>query len=545
MCLLGPWWYGYGFLRERVVESEMVRFTAAVKGIIQKMRRQAQGRSWLVKDPRLCLLAEDYLKEMENPVCVIVWRDVLEVSRRLLGYNTISMRLSLAEIAETWKHSMRESIRACRAAAAPILYIRYEDFIERPLKVAHEVGNQLRSLGFETVVASRELSSLFGEKFVNRHSTKKALSMDSEQLLSRLKYLVDNSTWRIQAHLASEGRLELDSETLNNASWSWSRQREKKIKSKEAYFTFVTADNPGYVAGAEVLAASIRTFDSSRDLVAMVSEEVTSRATLRKSARQKSHRSLTGVSGGIKAGGWRIARVPKLEEPWYNVHPRCKRFNQAQAVRWGRMYSKLNLWSRKYEKVVYLDTDTLVLRSLEEYFKLPLPFYGERSPSHNGINAGILVIEPSTQILEQMLEFARTNEPLQFFRRNQVGCTEQELLNRFWHGEQMSVKLNDTRHADFLSKRFTQPIGRDILLKKGSAVVHWLTTKCPKPWDIEASKLGSITKSERGERQRSIPSYCDPRMYKLWHSYYWAVKPVSGFDKNSAVPLPAGLRQGT
>lgn len=120
-----------------------------------------------------------------------------------------------------------------------------------------------------------------------------------------------------------------------------------------------------------------------------------------------------------------------------------------------------------YERIVYLDTDTLVLRSIEHYFHLPLPFYGERSPSHPGINAGILVIRPSQMEFSSIEKFARTNEPLQFFKRNQVGCTEQELLNQYWNGSNMQIKLNDTRHADYVSKRFTEPEGRSILVEKG------------------------------------------------------------------------------
>ena len=547
-CLyVGPWWYGYGFNWDRLSEIDLEVFRKAVTRIVDKMRKQAEGRSWLIKDPRLCLLAEEYLKPLKNPVCVVVWRDVLQLSQRLLSYNTVSTRLSLSEIAEVWKHYTRESVRACNAAGAPIIYVAYEDFVTRPLQVADRLSKEFGELGLKPVSRDPELLSIFNDQFVEKHVKKKNLSQSNLNLLNRLKHLVGSDAWQIQAHVASQGRLEVAPSVLSDSSWTWSLQQEKAVIGKEAYFTMVTSDSPGYVAGAEVLGASIRSFDSKRDLVAMLTKEVKSPETKRKlnNSCLCGPASKLGCLGRLRLAGWRVVRVDKLEEPWYNVHQKCKRFTQAQVVRWGRMYSKLNLWASKYKKVVYLDSDTLVLRNIEDYFKLPLPFYGERSPSHKGINAGILVVEPSKHTLEQMIEFAKTHEPLEFFKRNQVGCTEQELLNRFWHGETMTVKLNDTRHADFLSKRFTEPEGREVLLSKGSAVVHWLTTKCPKPWDIDVQNLSAPkhkSRSRSSPTQRIIPPYCDPQMYKLWHSIYWAIKPVSTFVETDLDSVPLGLR---
>merc|ERR1719393_1229840 len=45
-------------------------------------------------------------------------------------------------------------------------------------------------------------------------------------------------------------------------------------KSDEAFATLLTTDNADYLRGALVLGSSIRTFDSSRDMIAMVTDKV-------------------------------------------------------------------------------------------------------------------------------------------------------------------------------------------------------------------------------------------------------------------------------
>jgi hypothetical protein len=236
--------------------------------------------------------------------------------------------------------------------------------------------------------------------------------------------------------------------------------------------------------------------------------------------------------------------VEKLEEPWYNHHPKCKHFTASQVVRWGRMFSKLGMYALPYKRVVYLDTDTVVLRPLDVWFALPGEFYAERSPSHRGINAGIMVVRPSGAVLDSLIAYARENPPLVFWPSQQVGCTEQELLNRFWHCESASRKLNDTRHFDFMDGRFTEGEGREENRLHGARVAHCLTTKCNKPWDVP---LKALVRGAAEFRENALQPYCDPDIYVTWHRMYRelheearrALFPVSSGDNLA----PAGLRQ--
>jgi len=240
--------------------------------------------------------------------------------------------------------------------------------------------------------------------------------------------------------------------------------QEELGRKREAYVTIVTGNNKGFVAGAIALARSIRKFDQKRDLVAMTSIEV----------------SDLSIKKAMNLAGWKTVEVSKLEEPWYQTHPKCRSFTASQAVRWGRMFSKLQVYSLPYDRVVYLDTDTLLLRDIDSYFSLPGDFYAERSPSHDGINAGIMVIKPSKDVLKGLIDYAKNNQPMVFWSSNQVGCTEQELLNRYWNGASFRRKLNNTRHFDYLHGRFTDEIGREENRLVGPRIAHCLTTKCKK-----------------------------------------------------------------
>lgn len=77
--------------------------------------------------------------------------------------------------------------------------------------------------------------------------------------------------------------------------------------------------------------------------------------------------------------------------------------------RWFSTYSKLYIFDQiQYDKVVYLDADMIVLRNIDELFEKPhmsatnaggmLP----RKTSWTHINSGLLVIEPSKEVFNDM-----------------------------------------------------------------------------------------------------------------------------------------------
>nr|KYP38815.1 Glycogenin-2 [Cajanus cajan] len=112
---------------------------------------------------------------------------------------------------------------------------------------------------------------------------------------------------------------------------------------REAYATILHSAHV-YVCGAIAAAQSIRMSGSTRDLVILVDETISSY-----------HRS------GLEAAGWKVRTIqrirnPKAEKDAYNE--------------WN--YSKFRLWQlTDYDKIIFIDADLLILRNIDFLFGMP------------------------------------------------------------------------------------------------------------------------------------------------------------------------------
>ncbi|MDN2579325.1 glycosyltransferase [Aquibium sp. ELW1220] len=98
-------------------------------------------------------------------------------------------------------------------------------------------------------------------------------------------------------------------------------------------------------------------------------------------------------------------------------------------------FVKLRLWElEEYERVVFLDADTIVLRSIDRLFSYPefsaAPNVCESLADFHRLNSGVFVAKPSRSTFAAMLD--RLDSPGAFWRR-----TDQSFLEAFfpdWHG---------------------------------------------------------------------------------------------------------------
>ncbi|MEC9344042.1 MAG: glycosyltransferase [Pseudomonadota bacterium] len=98
-------------------------------------------------------------------------------------------------------------------------------------------------------------------------------------------------------------------------------------------------------------------------------------------------------------------------------------------------FCKLRLWQMTaYDRVVFLDADTLVLRNIDRLFAFPefsaAPNVYESLGDFHRLNSGVFVARPSQATFDDML--ARLDRPDAFWRR-----TDQTFLQEFfpdWHG---------------------------------------------------------------------------------------------------------------
>ncbi|KAG6421638.1 hypothetical protein SASPL_118195 [Salvia splendens] len=215
-------------------------------------------------------------------------------------------------------------------------------------------------------------------------------------------------------------------------------------RRREAYAT-VLHSNYVYVCGAIVVAQSIRMSGSDRDLVILVDEYIST-----------SHRV------GLESAGWEVRTIqrirnPKAEKDAYNE--------------WN--YSKFRLWQlTDYDKVIFIDSDLLVLRNTDFLFAMP-----ELSATGNHehvFNSGVMVLEPSNCTFRLLMDHVNDFES--------YNGGDQGYLNEvftWWH--------RIPRRANFL-KHFWA--GDDAAAKErkshmfesdppGMYVVHYLGNK---PW---------------------------------------------------------------
>jgi alpha-N-acetylglucosamine transferase len=195
--------------------------------------------------------------------------------------------------------------------------------------------------------------------------------------------------------------------------------------SDRAFVTLVT--NADFALGARALLRSLRLTGTGADLVVMHTEGVPA-----------------GALGPLEALGARLVAVDLL--------PTSNAFNAAHArdalhaaapFDKGRKppfhtpldnFAKLRLWQLDYNRAVFLDADTLVLRPLDRLFDYPefsaAPNVYESLADFRRLNSGVFAARPDPAKFEAML--ARLDAPGAFWRR-----TDQTFLQDFfpgWHG---------------------------------------------------------------------------------------------------------------
>ncbi|XP_073148253.1 inositol phosphorylceramide glucuronosyltransferase 1 [Henckelia pumila] len=142
--------------------------------------------------------------------------------------------------------------------------------------------------------------------------------------------------------------------------------------SKEAYVTLLYGDE--FLLGVRVLGKSIRDTGSTKDMVTLASDGVSNYA-----------KKL------LKADGWIVKTISLLENP-----------NQVRPSRFWGVYTKLKIFNMTdYKKVVYLDADTIVVKSIEDLFKCR-NFCANLKHSER-LNSGVMVVEPSEEVFNDMM----------------------------------------------------------------------------------------------------------------------------------------------
>jgi Alpha-N-acetylglucosamine transferase len=143
-------------------------------------------------------------------------------------------------------------------------------------------------------------------------------------------------------------------------------------------------------------------------------------------------------------------------------------------------FAKLRLWEmEEYERVVFLDADTLVLRNVDRLFLFPeftaAPNVYESLADFRRLNSGVFVARPARATFETML--ARLDAPDAYWPR-----TDQTFLQAFfpdWHG--LPVYFNMLQYV-----WFNLP---DLWDWASISVIHY---QYEKPWETDHPKADRL-----------------------------------------------------
>ena len=208
--------------------------------------------------------------------------------------------------------------------------------------------------------------------------------------------------------------------------------------SRNAYVTLVT--NADFALGARALVRSLALTGTGADIVVMHTGGVAERdlAPLSALGATLAPVALLPTSDGFNA---RHAR-----KSLHDAAPFTKGTKPAFHTPLDN-FAKLRLWTLDYDRVVFLDADTLVLRNIDRLFQYPefcaAPNVYESLADFHRMNSGVFTARPDTATFDAML--ARLDRPDAFWRR-----TDQTFLQDFfpdWHG--LPVFMNMLQYVWF------------------------------------------------------------------------------------------------
>jgi len=231
----------------------------------------------------------------------------------------------------------------------------------------------------------------------------------------------------------------------------------------EAYVTHLTDDD--YLLGACVLAASLAATGTTRPLLAMVTD-------------------------GVSAEGRKLLH----EAGWAIVDVNLVGFEDRDSQHVRGYFCKILLWSLPCHSVIYLDTDTVVMESLDGLFAAAggdeLAAVPDSQPHQSGdmvVQAGLMVVEPSPQRFADLWDVccgARRPDSLDSWKQH-----EQGFLTLYFDGDRgvnacgpgeprPQWRLLPAKY-NFNVRYHLRPLYTGIT-PASAALVHFA---CCKPWD--------------------------------------------------------------
>ncbi len=227
---------------------------------------------------------------------------------------------------------------------------------------------------------------------------------------------------------------------------------------KTAYATTL-CNGDGYVPGVETLGKSLRARGTQVPMVAMVTEDVSQEARAR-----------------LMEQGWRIRNV----EPVRNPSPATMQL----FPRFDNVFTKLRAWElTDFDKVVFLDADTLVLQNIDELFDRPEIAAAPDFFMSDRFNSGVMVLAPSQRTFDRMVKALSSADS--------YDGGDQGFLNSYfenWYGMSVEHRLPAGYNMHHFVYQFLQ--AHSSVCKELDKEIKILHYTLQKPWIGKATVSG-------------------------------------------------------
>jgi hypothetical protein len=118
----------------RLGEGLRTRLTERAREIVRELDRQG---SWVVKDPRLCLLFPFWREILEHPFCVLIYREPLPVARSLAARDGFPISYSIA----LWEKHTRDALAS--TLGLPRVLLSHRELMADPVATLRRLHGHL------------------------------------------------------------------------------------------------------------------------------------------------------------------------------------------------------------------------------------------------------------------------------------------------------------------------------------------------------------------------------------------------------------------
>ena len=147
------WWKIAGFDPKAIPRTILTEQRRKFQKVILTLD---EHETWVIKEPRLCLLLPVLRQYVRNPVCIYMYRNPLEVARSLQVRNGFSISSGLA----LWEVYNFHALNA--SEGLPRIFVSFEALMIRPIETLKEIAEKLEELvGSHTVKPERKLIEQF------------------------------------------------------------------------------------------------------------------------------------------------------------------------------------------------------------------------------------------------------------------------------------------------------------------------------------------------------------------------------------------------